>query len=92
VVGEFWQAKTKGEIIESGEKVGAHLCEIIDEKTESWEIKATAVEVRAVLIPDNLQDAMSRQAQVERERIARVTLAIAEFEASKKMIEAARMY
>jgi regulator of protease activity HflC (stomatin/prohibitin superfamily) len=72
--------------------VGAHLREIIDEKTESWGIKATAVEVRDVLIPGNLQDAMSRQAQAERERIARVTLATAEFEASKKMIEAARMY
>ena len=55
-------------------------------------IKATAVEVRDVIIPGNLQDAMSRQAQSERERIARVTLATAEFEASAKMIEAAKMY
>jgi regulator of protease activity HflC (stomatin/prohibitin superfamily) len=80
------------ELLAEREKVGAHLREIIDEKTESWGIKATAVEVRDVLIPGNLQDAMSRQAQAERERIARVTLATAEFEASKKMIEAARMY
>ena len=80
------------ELLAEREKVGAHLREIIDEKTESWGIKATAVEVRDVLIPGNLQDAMSRQAHAERERIARVTLATAEFEASKKMIEAARMY
>jgi len=66
--------------------------EIIDEKTEAWGIKATAVEVRDVIIPSNLQDAMSRQAQAERERMARVTLATAEFEASGKMIEAAKMY
>ena len=66
--------------------------EIIDEKTESWGIKVTSVEVRDVIIPANLQDAMSRQAQAERERIARVTLATAEFEASAKMIEAAKMY
>jgi regulator of protease activity HflC (stomatin/prohibitin superfamily) len=80
------------ELLAEREKVGAHLREIIDEKTESWGIKATAVEVRDVIIPGNLQDAMSRQAQAERERIARVTLATAEFEASKKMIEAAKNY
>jgi regulator of protease activity HflC (stomatin/prohibitin superfamily) len=80
------------ELLAEREKVGAHLREIIDEKTEAWGIKATAVEVRDVIIPSNLQDAMSRQAQAERERIARVTLATAEFEAAQKMIEAAKMY
>jgi regulator of protease activity HflC (stomatin/prohibitin superfamily) len=80
------------ELLAEREKVGAHLREIIDEKTEAWGIKATAVEVRDVIIPSNLQDAMSRQAQAERERMARVTLATAEFEASAKMIEAAKMY
>lgn len=80
------------DLLAEREKVGAHLREIIDEKTEAWGIKATAVEVRDVIIPGNLQDAMSRQAQAERERIARVTLATAEFEASAKMIEAAKMY
>jgi len=80
------------ELLAEREKVGAHLREIIDEKTESWGIKATAVEVRDVIIPGNLQDAMSRQAQAERERIARVTLATAEFEAAQKMIEAGKMY
>jgi regulator of protease activity HflC (stomatin/prohibitin superfamily) len=80
------------ELLAEREKVGARLREIIDEKTESWGIKVTAVEVRDVIIPANLQDAMSRQAQAERERMARVTLATAEFEASAKMIEAAKMY
>lgn len=80
------------DLLAEREKVGAHLREIIDEKTESWGIKATAVEVRDVIIPGNLQDAMSRQAQAERERIARVTLATAEYEASQKMIEAAKNY
>ena len=83
---------TLNELLAEREKVGAHLREIIDEKTEAWGIKATAVEVRDVIIPGNLQDAMSRQAQAERERIARVTLATAEFEAAQKMIEAAKMY
>jgi len=83
---------TLNELLAEREKVGARLREIIDEKTESWGIKVTAVEVRDVIIPANLQDAMSRQAQAERERIARVTLATAEFEAAGKMIEAAKMY
>lgn len=83
---------TLNDLLAEREKVGAHLREIIDEKTESWGIKATAVEVRDVIIPSSLQDAMSRQAQAERERIARVTLATAEYEAAQKMIEAAKMY
>ena len=61
-------------------------------KLRHGESKSPAVEVRDVIIPSNLQDAMSRQAQAERERIARVTLATAEFEASQKMIEAAKAY
>ena len=80
------------DLLAEREKVGAKLREIIDEKTEGWGIKVTTVEVRDVIIPLSLQDAMSRQAQAERERIARVTLATAEFEASQKMIEAAHAY
>jgi hypothetical protein len=57
------------ELLAEREKVGARLREIIDEKTEAWGIKVTSVEVRDVIIPSNLQDAMSRQAQAERERI-----------------------
>ncbi|MGD6852515.1 MAG: SPFH domain-containing protein [Candidatus Bathyarchaeia archaeon] len=80
------------DLLAEREKVGAKLREIIDEKTEAWGIKVTTVEVKDVIIPLSLQDAMSRQAQAERERIARVTLATAEFEASQKMIEAAKAY
>jgi len=83
---------TLNELLAEREKVGAHLREIIDEKTEAWGIKATAVEIRDVIIPGNLQDAMCRQAQAERERMARVILATAEFEAAQKFIEAAKMY
>ena len=80
------------ELLAEREKIGTHLREIIDEKIEAWGIKVTSVEVRDVIIPQALQDAMSRQAQAERERMARVTLATAEFEAAQKMIEAANMY
>jgi len=80
------------ELLAEREKVGAHLREIIDEKTEAWGIKVTAVEVKDVIIPSILQDAMSRQAQAERERMARVTLATAEYQAAQRMIEAAELY
>jgi len=80
------------ELLAEREKVGAHLREIIDEKTEAWGIKVTAVEVKDVIIPSVLQDAMSRQAQAERERMARVTLATAEYQAAQKMIDAAELY
>jgi regulator of protease activity HflC (stomatin/prohibitin superfamily) len=80
------------ELLAEREEVGRHLREIIDEKTEAWGIKVTSVEVKDVVIPGTLQDAMSRQAQAERERMARVTLATAEFQAAQKMIDAAKMY
>lgn len=80
------------EMLAEREKVGVHLREIIDEKTEAWGIKVTSVEVKDIVIPTVLQEAMSRQAQAERERMARVTLATAEFQAAQKIIDAAKMY
>jgi regulator of protease activity HflC (stomatin/prohibitin superfamily) len=80
------------EVLTEREKVGSIARGIIDSKTEVWGIKVTAVEIRDVGIPQVLQDAMSRQAQAERERRARVTLATAEFEAAEKMIQAANLY
>ncbi|MFX0061462.1 MAG: SPFH domain-containing protein [Candidatus Hermodarchaeota archaeon] len=72
--------------------IGQHCQEIIDEKTEHWGIKVTSVEIRDVVIPGSLQEAISRQAEAERERRARITLAQAEKEAAKGMIEAANIY
>jgi len=80
------------ELLAEREKVGANARGVIDSKTEAWGIKVTAVEIRDVGIPAALQDAMSRQAQAERERRARVTLALAEFEAAQKMVDAANLY
>jgi regulator of protease activity HflC (stomatin/prohibitin superfamily) len=65
---------------------------IIDSKTEVRGIKVNSVEIRELCIPKVLHNAMSRQAQAERERRARVTLATVEFEAAQKMIEAANLY
>ncbi|MGA3108223.1 MAG: SPFH domain-containing protein [Candidatus Bathyarchaeia archaeon] len=80
------------ELLAEREKVGVEARNIIDEKTEHWGIKVSSVEVKDIGIPGALQDAMSRQAQAERERRARVTLAMAEYEAAQKMVDAANLY
>ncbi|MDE8343453.1 MAG: slipin family protein [Acidocella sp.] len=64
----------------------------IGEKTQSWGIVVRSVEIRDVAIPIELQDAMSRQAQAERERHARVTLASAETEIAAQVVQAAALY
>ncbi|MFP3190103.1 MAG: SPFH domain-containing protein [Thermoproteota archaeon] len=83
---------TLDELLAEREKIGAQARAIIDQKTETWGIKVTAVEIRDIIIPTTLQEAMARQAAAERERRARVTLAMAEYEAASKMIEAASLY
>ena len=83
---------TFDELLAEREKVGVEARNIIDEKTEHWGVKVSSVEVKDIGIPGPLQDAMSRQAQAERERRARVTLAMAEYEAAQKMVDAANLY
>lgn len=65
---------------------------IIDERTEPWGITVQSVEMRDVLIPEALQDAMSKEAQAQRERHARVILSQAEVEVAQKFDEAAQIY
>ncbi|MEM2142832.1 MAG: SPFH domain-containing protein [Candidatus Thorarchaeota archaeon] len=83
---------TLDELLSERDKIAHHLQELIDEKTENWGVKVTSVEIRDVVIPTQLQDAMSREAQAERERRARITLAQAELEASEAMLKAAKTY
>ena len=83
---------TFDELLAEREKIGVEARNIIDEKTEHWGIKVSSVEIKDIGIPGPLQDAMSRQAQAERERRARVTLAMAEYEAAQKMVDAANLY
>jgi regulator of protease activity HflC (stomatin/prohibitin superfamily) len=64
----------------------------IAEKTGSWGVAIRSVEIRDVAIPAALQDAMSRQAQAEREKLARVTLASAEAEIARQVVLAAEIY
>ena len=80
------------QLLSERDSISHQLSEIIDEKTEHWGVKVTSVEVRDVVLPQSLVDAMARQAEAERERQARVTLSKAEAEAAHKMVEAANSY
>ena len=77
------------EILSEREKVNSRLQVILDQDTEAWGIKVAKVEVKQVDIPENMQRAIARQAEAERERRAKVIHASGEFEASAKLAEAA---
>jgi regulator of protease activity HflC (stomatin/prohibitin superfamily) len=80
------------QMITEREMLGHELQRILDEKTNPWGITVQSVEIRDVRIPQALEDAMSRQAQAERERQARIILGQAETEISDKFCQAAMMY
>ena len=80
------------QMITERETLGRELQRILDEKTNPWGITVQSVEVRDVRIPQGLEDAMSRQAQAERERQARIILGQAETEISSKFVQAAAAY
>src|SRR5881227_3946366 len=80
------------QMITEREILGRELQRILDEKTTSWGITVQSVEIRDVKIPQALEDAMSRQAQAERERQARIILGQAETEISNKFVQAAAAY
>jgi regulator of protease activity HflC (stomatin/prohibitin superfamily) len=80
------------QMITEREMLGKELQRILDEKTNPWGITVQSVEIRDVHIPQALEDAMSRQAQAERERQARIILGTAETEISSKFAEAALVY
>jgi regulator of protease activity HflC (stomatin/prohibitin superfamily) len=80
------------QMITERETLGRELQRILDEKTNPWGITVQSVEVRDVRIPQGLEDAMSRQAQAERERQARIILGQAETEIADKFVQAAAAY
>lgn len=80
------------QMITEREVLGRELQRILDEKTNPWGITVQSVEVRDVRIPQGLEDAMSRQAQAERERQARIILGHAETEIADKFVQAAAAY
>jgi uncharacterized membrane protein YqiK len=80
------------QMITERETLGRELQRILDEKTNPWGITVQSVEIRDVHIPQALEDAMSRQAQAERERQARIILGTAETDISSKFAEASKVY
>jgi regulator of protease activity HflC (stomatin/prohibitin superfamily) len=80
------------QMITEREILGRELQRILDEKTNPWGITVHSVEIRDVHIPQALEDAMSRQAQAERERQARIILGTAETEIAAKFAEASKVY
>ena len=80
------------DMLEGRDKMSADLQRIIDTRAEPWGVNVISVEVKDVLIPAALQDAMSMQAQAERERQARVILGDSERQVAQKFVEAAETY
>ena len=80
------------QMVAEREMLGHELQRILDEKTNPWGITVQSVEIRDVQIPSALQDAMSREAQAERERRARTILGLAETEIADKFSQAAATY
>jgi hypothetical protein len=80
------------QMVAEREMLGKELQRILDEKTTSWGITVQSVEIRDVQIPQALQDAMSREAQAERERRARTILGLAETEIAEMFGKAALTY
>ncbi len=73
------------------EQLNEHLQHIIDDQTEPWGVKVTAVEIKDVEIPERMQHAMARQAEAERERRAKIINAEGEFQAAARLNDAAEV-
>lgn len=79
------------ELLAHRESINRTLQEIIDRHTDPWGIKVTAVEVKDVVLPENMKRAMAKQAESERERRAKIINAEGEFQAAAKLVEAGGM-
>jgi regulator of protease activity HflC (stomatin/prohibitin superfamily) len=79
------------DLLASREKINEELTRIIDQHTSPWGVKVAAVEVKNVDLPQDMQRAMSKQAEAERERRAKVISAEGEFQAAAKLAEAAEV-
>ena len=77
------------QLLSERERLNEELQQIIDESTEPWGVKVTAVEIKDVEIPEQMQRAMARQAEAERERRAKIINSEGEFQAAQKLTDAA---
>ncbi|MFH1756289.1 MAG: slipin family protein [Candidatus Latescibacterota bacterium] len=79
-------------LLSERDRLGDEIQKLLDEKTNSWGITTQSVEIRDIIIPKGLEDAMSRQAQAERERQSRIILGTAETEIAEKFAKASEHY
>ena len=79
------------ELLAHRDQINQKLQEILDRQTDPWGIKVTAVEVKDVVLPDDMKRAMAKQAEAERERRAKIINAEGEFQAAEKLVQAATM-
>lgn len=79
------------DLLAERDKINAHIQEILDRHTEPWGIKVTVVELKQIDLPPEMQRAMAKQAEAERERRAKVIAAEGEFQASARLAEAAEI-
>ncbi|MCX7944347.1 MAG: slipin family protein [Deltaproteobacteria bacterium] len=79
------------ELLAHREKINSHLQEILDKDTENWGIKVSKVEVKHIDLPQEMQRAMAKQAEAERERRAKIIAADGEFQAAEKLAQAAKI-
>ncbi len=85
VVGQF----TLDELLSQTTKINQQIQKVIDAHTEPWGAQVTAVEIKDIALPDNMQRAMAKEAEAERERRAKVVAAEGEFQSAQKLAEAA---
>src|SRR5688572_21796171 len=79
-------------LLSERERLNIELQQIIDEQTEPWGVKVSTVEVKDVELPQEMQRAIARQAEAERERRAKIIAADGEFQAAEKLGEAANIF
>ena len=79
------------EVLAERDKVNKKIQDIVDRQTDPWGIKVVSVEVRDVVLPDNMKRAMARQAETERDRRAKVINAEGEYQAAERLVQAAEM-
>jgi regulator of protease activity HflC (stomatin/prohibitin superfamily) len=81
-----------GELLSQRDKLGQEIQQVLDKKTNAWGITVQSVEIKDIIIPKGLEDAMSRKAQAERERQSRIILSNAETEIAEKFADASVHY
>jgi len=85
VVGQF----TLDQLLSQTTEINKQIQKVIDTHTEPWGVQVTAVEIKDIALPDNMQRAMAKEAEAERERRAKVVAAEGEFQSAKRLAEAA---